>query len=73
MAGPEIHANAIDTLMRGMPLHDSSGLADLLIALGLTLVPTLLGLRLRPFLALGVGLGAGVLYAVSRRSPSGGV
>ena len=23
MAGPEIHANAIDTLLRGVPLHDA--------------------------------------------------
>ena len=30
MNGPEIHANAIDTLLRGLPLHDSSGLVDLL-------------------------------------------
>ena len=25
MAGPEIHANAIDTLLRGAPLHDTGG------------------------------------------------
>ena len=64
MAGPEIHANAIDTLMRGIPLHDSGGVADVLIALGLTLLPLLLSLWLRPFVALAVGLGAAVLYAV---------
>ena len=43
MAGPEIHANAIDTLLRGLPLHASSETADLLIALGLALLPVLLG------------------------------
>jgi adenylate cyclase len=64
MAGPEIHANAIDTLLRGIPLHASSGTADLLIALGLALLPILLGVRLRPFVALGLGLAAAVLYAV---------
>jgi adenylate cyclase len=64
MAGPEIHANAIETLLRGAPLHDASGLVDLLVALGLTLVPALLGLRLRPLLALGLGLAAGVAYVV---------
>ena len=64
MAGPEIHANAIDTLLRGAPLHDASGLVDLLVAIGLTLVPALLGLRLRPLLALGLGLAAGVAYVV---------
>jgi adenylate cyclase len=64
MVGPEIHANAIDTLLRGFPLKDSSGLADILIALGLTLVPTLLGLRLRPLVAIGLGLAAGIAYVV---------
>ncbi|MEO8688940.1 MAG: adenylate/guanylate cyclase domain-containing protein [Solirubrobacteraceae bacterium] len=64
MNGPEIHANAIDTLLRGLPLHDSSGLADLLIALGLTLVPALLGLRLKPLVAIGLGVLAGLLYVL---------
>jgi adenylate cyclase len=65
MAGPEIHANAIDTLLRGAPLHDSGPLADLLIALGLTLLPGVLGLRLKPFVAIGVGGAAAVLYVVA--------
>jgi adenylate cyclase len=64
MAGPEIHANAIDTLLRGLPLHDTGSLADLLIAIGLALLPALLGLRLRPFVALGLGAGAAVAYLV---------
>ena len=64
MAGPEIHANAIDTLMRGFPLHDSSGLVDILIALALTLLPALLALRLRPLVAVGLGLAIGVAYVV---------
>jgi adenylate cyclase len=64
MAGPEIHANAIDTLLRGLPLHDTGSTADLLIALALTILPLLLGIWLRPFLALALGLGAAILYAV---------
>jgi adenylate cyclase len=64
MAGPEIHANAIATLLRGAPLHATSGLADLLIALGLALLPAVLGLWLRPFLALGLTAAAAVLYVV---------
>jgi adenylate cyclase len=64
MAGPEIHANAIDTLMRGLPLHAASETTDYLIALGLTLLPLLLGIWLRPFVALGLGLLAAVAYAV---------
>jgi adenylate cyclase len=65
MAGPEIHANAIDTLLRGAPLHDTGDTADLLIALALTIVPLLLGILLRPFVALALGVGAAVLYAVA--------
>ena len=65
MSGPEVHANAIDTLRRGVPLHATSATADLLIALGLTALPLLLGIWLRPFVALGVGLAAAVLYAVA--------
>jgi adenylate cyclase len=64
MAGPEIHANAIDTLMRGLPLHAASSTADLVIALGLALLPILLGIWLRPFVALGLGLLAAIAYAV---------
>jgi adenylate cyclase len=63
MAGPEIHANAIDTLLRGIPLHDTGDTADLLIALGLTLIPLLLGIWLRPFIALAIGVAVAVLYA----------
>ena len=59
MAGPEIHANAIDTLLRGAPLHDTGDTADLLIALALTLLPLLLGILLRPFVALGARPGRG--------------
>ena len=64
MAGPEIHANAIDTLLRNFPLQASSETTDLLIALALTLLPLLLGIWLRPFVALGIGLAVAVLYAV---------
>jgi adenylate cyclase len=63
MAGPEIHANAIETLLRGAPLHDVGGLADLLIAIGLALLPALLCLKLRPYLALGLSAAAALLYA----------
>src|SRR4051794_14308254 len=65
MAGPEIHANAIDTLLRGVPLHDTGRTADLLIALALTLLPLLLGIWLRPFVALALGLGAAAIYLVA--------
>ena len=64
MAGPEIHANAVSTLLRGAPLRGSSGLADALLALALALLAPLLGLRLRPLTALAVSAAVGVLYLV---------
>ena len=54
-SGPRSTRTRSTRCCAGSPLHDSSGLADLLIALGLTLLPALLGLRLRPLLALGLG------------------
>ncbi|HYM57270.1 MAG TPA: adenylate/guanylate cyclase domain-containing protein [Solirubrobacteraceae bacterium] len=64
MAGPEIHANAVSTLLRGAALHASSGLADALLALALALLAPLLGLRLRPLTALAVSAAVGLLFLV---------
>jgi adenylate cyclase len=64
MSGPEIHANAIDTLLRGAPLRSTGGAADLAIAIGLALLAPLLGLFLRPLTGLVVALAAGGAYAV---------
>jgi adenylate cyclase len=41
MAGPEVQANAIDTILRGVPLRDVSRLVDLLAILALACVPAL--------------------------------
>lgn len=65
MAGPEIHANAVSTLLRGAPLHGSSGLADVLIALALALLAPLAGLRLRPLTAVALSAAVAVLYVVA--------
>ena len=62
MAGPEIHANAISTLLRGVPLRSSNGLADALIAVALALLAPLASLLLRPLTALGISALVGVLY-----------
>src|SRR5215207_2617883 len=49
MSGPEVHATAIDTLLRGAPLRMSSERADLAIAVLLALLAPLLALVLRPW------------------------
>jgi CHASE2 domain-containing sensor protein len=51
MSGPEIEANAIDTVLRGFPLHGTPTWAGLLIVLTLGFLPALLCLRLRPLFA----------------------
>jgi CHASE2 domain-containing sensor protein len=45
MAGPELQANAIDTIVRGAPLRDVSRLVDILLIVVLACVPALVGLR----------------------------
>ncbi|MGZ8635277.1 MAG: adenylate/guanylate cyclase domain-containing protein, partial [Solirubrobacteraceae bacterium] len=60
-----IHANAISTLLRGAPLHGSSGHADAQIALALALLAPLAGRWLRPLGALALSALAGVLYVLA--------
>ena len=65
MSGPEIHATAIDTLLRGAPLRTTGGGTDLAIAIVLALLAPLLGLVLRPWTGLVVALVAGAAYAIA--------
>jgi adenylate cyclase len=46
MAGPEIQANAISTVLRGLPLESVPGWVDLLLVVGLGLLAPLVSLRL---------------------------
>jgi CHASE2 domain-containing sensor protein len=54
MSGPEIEANAIDTVLRGMPLRGTPRWAGLIIVLALGFLPALVSLRLRPLVAVAV-------------------
>ena len=65
MSGPEIHANAISTLLRGMPLRSSAGWVDLLLALGLSVLVPLVGLRARALTVLGVALAAAAAHVAA--------
>jgi CHASE2 domain-containing sensor protein len=51
MSGPEIEANAIDTAIRGLPLHGTPTWAGLLLVLVLGFLPALISLRLRALMA----------------------
>ncbi len=64
MAGPEIHATAIDTLLRGAPLRATGEGDNLAIALALALLAPLLALFLRPWWGIVIALAAGVAYAL---------
>jgi CHASE2 domain-containing sensor protein len=44
MPGPEVQANAIDTILRGAPLRDVSRLVDILVILVVACVPALISL-----------------------------
>jgi len=63
MPGPEIQANAIDTLLRGQPLRSVPAWLDALLAVALALLAPLASLRLRPAVALGLAAAAAAAYA----------
>lgn len=64
MSGPEIQANAIETVREGLPLKEAPWpLAALVIAVMGMLVPVT-GLRWRPLPAAGIGVAAAALYLV---------
>ena len=54
MSGPEIEANAIDSVIRGNPLRRTPTWVGLLIVLGLAFLPALVSLRMRALVAAAV-------------------
>ena len=65
MAGPEIHATGIDTLLRGAPLLATGEGDNLAIALALALLAPLLALFMRPWTGMLIAFGAGLAYVVA--------
>jgi adenylate cyclase len=64
MAGPEIQADAIWTVLHGFPLRSVPGWVDALVSILLALVAPLASLRLSPLRSLLVAVAAGGLFAV---------
>jgi adenylate cyclase len=62
MAGAEIQANAIATVLDDLPLRSSPAWLDVLLILALALVAPVAGARGRPLLAFGAALLAAALY-----------
>lgn len=65
MAGPEIWANAIDSLQRGAPLKDAAGWVNVLMIVLLGVIAPLGSLRLAPLRALLDALLAAVAFTVA--------
>jgi adenylate cyclase len=63
-AGPEIQAEAISTILRGLPLHGSPSLLALVLLLAFAAVPPLVSSRLAPIRAFLASIGVGGAYAV---------
>jgi adenylate cyclase len=65
MPGPEIHANAIDTVLRGFPLTSDAGWVNVLLIIILGSAVPLVSLRLGPIIATALALALGGLYLVA--------
>ncbi len=63
MAGGEIHATAIDTIRRGLPLRSVPGWVNVLLIVLAGAITPLLSLRLPALAALAIALAAAALYA----------
>jgi adenylate cyclase len=64
MSGPEVQANAIDTIRDGLPLKSTPNLLDVLIILAFAFVPVLAGRRLSPLRAFLVSVALAAAYLV---------
>jgi adenylate cyclase len=65
MSGPELQANAIDTVRRGFPLRQGPGATDVVLIVLLGMIAPIAGLRLRPLAALALALGAGAAFVIA--------
>jgi len=65
MSGPEIHANAISSILRGLPLRSVPRPLDIALIIVLGLVSPLASLRLRPLRAFGVAVAVAAAYTVA--------
>jgi adenylate cyclase len=65
MAGPEIWANAIGTLARGVPLDDAPGWLNVLLIVLLGVLAPLGSLRVRPLRALLDSLAAAIVFTIA--------
>lgn len=67
MAGPEIQAAAIDTVLRDLPLQSAPGWAKVLLVIAMSIVMPLLAIVLRFGYALGAAVVLSILYPAAAK------
>jgi CHASE2 domain-containing sensor protein len=73
MPTPEVHANALDTMLRGAPLRDPSRLVDILAILMLACIPAVAGLsRSRSIVTAAIAATAVIFLAAAQLAFHGG-
>lgn len=65
MSGPEIQANAVDTLLRGVPLSVVPGWVNILLIVILGAAVPIASLRARPVITIAIAVVLGVVFAVA--------
>ncbi|MCC6831131.1 MAG: adenylate/guanylate cyclase domain-containing protein [Thermoleophilia bacterium] len=68
MPGPEVNANAVATILAGVPLRDAPGWLDALVVVAFAAGGALLGLRRSSWFTLPAVIAAGVLYVVAAQA-----
>ena len=65
MSGPEVQANAIWTVAHGFPLQSATGALNVLLILFFGIAAPAAQLRLRPLVAFGVAVAAGIAFLIA--------
>ena len=71
MAGPEIHANAISTILRDFPLDEAPGVLNVVLIVLMGFLPPLVGLRFGPLFAALAGVAALILFPLAVQAAFG--
>ena len=64
MPGPEVQANAINTVLDGFPLSSVPGWVNVLLIVLLAVAVPLVSLRLRPVITIAIAVGLGAAFAI---------
>jgi adenylate cyclase len=65
MAGAEIQASALDTVLRGLPLHDAPQWLNVLLIVAFGMLAPVAGLRLSPIPSIALAVVVGIAFTVA--------